>query len=174
MRNSLGLGGPQRDLLCNGTSGFLFWCLPWFTFALGWVVSPIWRTLLWTASLGVMGILCLLNASRCGRVHCYFTGPFFILGAVASLGYGLGFLPFGPSGWKWICAIAVVGGIALTCIPELILGRYRRNPPEGVSPIDEANGPRLNDRDDVCHEPRPWLISFSLGRTEESGGGWHG
>ena len=109
MRNSLGLGGPQRDLLCNGTSGFLFWCLPWFAFALGWAVSPIWRTLLWTASLGVMGILCLLNASRCGRVHCYFTGPFFLLGAVASLGYGFGLLPLGASGWKWICAITVVG-----------------------------------------------------------------
>jgi len=27
---------------------------------------------------------------------------FFILGAVASLGYGIGLLPFGPSGWKWI------------------------------------------------------------------------
>ena len=27
---------------------------------------------------------------------------FFILGAVASLGYSIGLLPFGPSGWKWI------------------------------------------------------------------------
>ena len=68
-----------------------------------------------------------MSASRCGRVHCYFTGPLFILGAVASLGYGLGLLPLGASGWKWICAVTVIGGIALTCIPELIVGRYRRN-----------------------------------------------
>ena len=60
------------------------------------------------------------------------SGPFFILGALASLGYGLGFLPFGPFGWKWICAVTVIGGIALTCIPELILGRYRRNGPDAV------------------------------------------
>ena len=132
MRNTLSPGGPQRDLLCNGISGFLFWCLPWFVFALGWAVSPVWRTVLWTASLGVMGTLCLFNASRCGRVHCRFTGPLFILGAVASLGYGLGFLPFGPFGWKWICAVTVIGGIALTCIPELILGRYRRNKPDAT------------------------------------------
>jgi hypothetical protein len=58
--------------------------------------------------------------------------PLFILGAVASLGYGLGFLPFGPSGWRWICAVTVIGGIALTCIPELILGRYRRNEPDAA------------------------------------------
>lgn len=81
---------------------------------------------MWTASLGVMGILCLVNASRCGRVHCRFTGPFFILSAVASLGYGLRLLPLGPSGWKWICAVTVIGGIALTCIPELFLGRYEK------------------------------------------------
>jgi hypothetical protein len=130
---NVGLGGPQRDLLCNGKSGFAFWCLPWFAFAFGWAVSPIWRTVLWTASLGFMGTLCLLNASRCGRVHCYFTGPFFILGAVASLGYGIGLIEFGPFGWKWICAVMVIGGIGLICIPEVILGRYRRNQSKGLT-----------------------------------------
>src|SRR2546421_2620487 len=59
-------------------------------------VSPGLKTVLWTLSLGFMGTICLLNASRCGRIHCYFTGPFFILGAVTSLGYGIGLLPFGP------------------------------------------------------------------------------
>src|SRR5215471_15605189 len=120
-------GSPQRDVLCSGTKMFLFCCLPAFAFAVGFFVSPTARTALWTLSLGFMGTLCLLNASRCGRVHCYFTGPLFILGAVASLGYGLGLLPLGASGWKWICAVTVIGGIALTCIPELVLGRYRRN-----------------------------------------------
>jgi hypothetical protein len=63
-----------------------------------------------------MGTLCLLNASRCGRIHCYFTGPFFILGAVTSLGYGIGLLPLGPSGWKWIRNITIIGAIVLSCI----------------------------------------------------------
>src|SRR5690348_2321343 len=98
MRGTVSQGTPQRDLLCRGKEGFLFWCVPWFAFALGWAVSPIWRTVLWTASLGVMGALCLVNVYQCGRVHCYFTGPLFILGAVASLGYGLGLLPFGAAG----------------------------------------------------------------------------
>jgi hypothetical protein len=55
MRNTLRPGSSQRGLLCNGMSGFLFRCLPWFAFAIDWVVSPVWRTVLWTASLGVMG-----------------------------------------------------------------------------------------------------------------------
>src|SRR5438552_9068266 len=78
------------------------------------------------ASLAVMGVSCLINASRCGRVHCLFTGPFFILGALTSLGYGLGLLPLGPSGWNWIGLGIIIGAIALTCVPELFLGRYRQ------------------------------------------------
>jgi len=79
-----------------------------------------------------MGVVCLVNASRCGRIHCLFTGPFFILGAVSSLGYKLGLLPLGPFGWQWIGTVTIIGGIALTCIPELVLGRYRRNRPNAT------------------------------------------
>jgi hypothetical protein len=72
-----------------------------------------------------MGLICLLNASRCGRIHCLFTGPFLTLSALVSLSYGLGLLPLGPSGWGWIGAITIIGAIALTFVPELVFGRYR-------------------------------------------------
>ena len=97
--------GAERDLLCRGVSGFLLWCAPWLVFGLGLSAPPWLRTALWTVSFAVMGAACLLNAARCGRVHCRFTGPFFILAAIASLAYGLGLLPLGPSGWKWIGAV---------------------------------------------------------------------
>ena len=81
-------GGPGRDLLCRGPSGFLLWCAPWLVFVLGFSAPPGLRTALWTTSFAVMGTACLLNAARCGRVHCRYTGPFFILAAVTSLAYG--------------------------------------------------------------------------------------
>src|SRR3989442_15948432 len=40
---------------------------------------------IWTLAFTVMGIACVVNAVRCGRVHCYFTGPFLLLLAAASL-----------------------------------------------------------------------------------------
>jgi hypothetical protein len=117
--------GAERDLLCRGLSGFLLWCVPWVAFALGFG-APAWlKTIFWSTSLTVMGTACLLNASRCGRVHCRFTGPFFIFCAAISLLYGLGLLPLGPSAWKWIGAGTIIGALALRCIPELFLGRYR-------------------------------------------------
>src|SRR5215831_3751865 len=114
---------PERDLLCGGLSTCLLWCIPWFAFVLGFWAPPAFKMLLWTTSLAFLGVACLVNASRCGRVHCRFTGPFFILGALVSLGYGVGLLQLGTSGWQWIGAVTIVGAIVLTCIPELILGR---------------------------------------------------
>jgi len=124
-RNTSNFVGSKRDLLRRGSSAFLFWYLPWCAFALGFGRGPGLRTILWSTSLAVMGVACLINASRCGRVHCRFTGPFFILCAVISLAYGLGLLPFGPSGWKWIGLGTIIGAVGLCCIPELFLGRYR-------------------------------------------------
>ena len=86
-----------------------------------------WRTAVWTIALIVLGSACLANALRCGRVHCYITGPFFLLMALASLLYGLGILPLGGSGWNVIGAAILVGAIALTCLPEIFFGKYRRN-----------------------------------------------
>ena len=119
--------GSERDLFRGWTSSLLLWGLPWFAFAVGFSEPPFLKIILWTTSLGFMGVMCLLNTFRCGRTHCLFTGPFFILGAIVSLGYGLGLLPLGPSGWKWVGAVTIIGAIALCCIPELVLGRYRRN-----------------------------------------------
>jgi len=47
-----------------------------------------------------MGVACLLNALRCGRTHCYVTGPFFLILAGVALLYRIGILPLGARGWS--------------------------------------------------------------------------
>ncbi len=37
----------------------------------------------------------MANALRCGRLHCYITGPFFVAMAIVTLLYGLGAVPLG-------------------------------------------------------------------------------
>jgi hypothetical protein len=65
-----------------------------------------------------MGVACLLNVRRCGRTHCYFTGPFFLVLAAMGLLYGLGVLPLGARGWSTLSLALVIGSV-------VILGRYR-------------------------------------------------
>lgn len=113
-----------KDLASSRWTSLLLWGLPQIAFILGIFVSPLLRTVLWTASLTVIGVACLVNAFRCGRLHCYLTGPFSLLGAVVSLAYGLGVLPLGPQGWLWIGVAVLVGGSVLSYVPERIWGKY--------------------------------------------------
>jgi len=73
-----------------------------------------------------MGVACIVNAFRCGRVHCYFTGPFCFLMALVALSYGLGILHLGGNGWNLLVLIILIGAIALGCVPEMFLGKYRQ------------------------------------------------
>jgi hypothetical protein len=85
--------------------------------------------LVWAAAFATMGGKCLANARRCGRVHCYFTGPWFLLASAASLLHGFALQPDGPLSWMLLGAVGGAGGAALWCGSEAILGRYRRSPP---------------------------------------------
>lgn len=118
--------GKSRDILSSPWLAFsLFW-LP--AIALGLTASPkfsSWRIVIWTAALSTMGTACIANAARCGRVHCYLTGPFFLLMGLASLLYGLKVLPLGANGWNLIGLTILIGAVALCCLPEMFLGKYR-------------------------------------------------
>lgn len=46
--------------------------------------------LIGAAACVVMCVACLVNAARCHRLHCYLTGPYFLLLALgAAIAYGL-------------------------------------------------------------------------------------
>lgn len=116
------------DLLSRRAFVFLVYCVPVAALVLAGnlYVGTTWRTIIWSASLLIMGSGCIANAVRCGRTHCYLTGPFLVLMAFASALYGLGILPLGSNGWSLIGLGTLVGGLVLGCVPEIFLGRYRQ------------------------------------------------
>ena len=118
----------SRDLLANPWSAFAVFGLPIIAIIIAGnsSLSNGWRTAVWTVALSVMGTACIANARRCGRVHCYLTGPFFLVMAGIALLYGLGFVPLDRRGWNLIGLIVLVGGIGLCCLPEMFLGKYRK------------------------------------------------
>jgi hypothetical protein len=126
----------RPDLFC-GSRGLLIWCLPAAILVATALSNSPYRVLIWPIALTWMGGACLVNAKRCGRRHCYVTGPFFLALAIASLLYGLGILSLGPRGWQILSAILLVGSVALTCLPEWIWGRYvaRKSPRK---PMEES------------------------------------
>ncbi len=118
----------SRDILSSRWRVFILYWLPAIAIVVAGVpaISSGWRTVVWTVALATMGVACIVNALRCGRVHCYLTGPFFLLMALIALSYGLGILHLGGNGWNLLGLMTLIGAIALWCLPEMLLGKYRK------------------------------------------------
>jgi hypothetical protein len=114
----------RRDW-ASGRSFLLVWGLPGGALLLSAVFNAPYLVVAWPVLLTGMGVACLLNAHRCARTHCYVSGPFFLLLAVAALLYGLGMLPLGANGWRAAVAVLLVGGTLLIYAPDHLFGRYR-------------------------------------------------
>jgi hypothetical protein len=119
-----GSAADQRDLIGRRVGRFVLWQLPLIVFVAGSFVGTVWHTILWTTALTVAGAACIVNAARCGRLHCYFTGPFFLLGAIVTLTYGLGVLPLGANRWGSIGLVVAVGSCFFFFVPEWRWGKY--------------------------------------------------
>jgi len=117
----------RRDWVGNVSSYTLAWGLPSAALVAAVFMASSTRTFVWAGALAWMGLACVANALRCGRLHCYLTGPFFLFMAVASLLHGLGILWLGPRGWLWLGLVVVVGGFGLLWyVPERHWGKYAR------------------------------------------------
>lgn len=114
----------QKDWAGRPLSRALVWGLPVALLFLAIPLGTFWKTILWTAAAGWMGGACLVNASRCGRRHCFFTGPFFLVIALLAALHGSGIAPLGPGGWFWLGAALLGGGTALTYLTDFFWGKY--------------------------------------------------
>lgn len=117
---------PTKDLLFSRRTTVLAYGIPTTATVLVGSLggSESLLTAVWALGFMVMGVVCVVNAMRCGRIHCYFTGPFLLLIAAASLIHGLGVVSLGPGGWQWLGLVAAAGAAALLIVPERLWGRY--------------------------------------------------
>ncbi len=116
----------EQDLASNSWISVLVWLLPIGALFLSgfFPLSTPPRAAIWTVANATMGLACVINAMRCGRLHCYFTGPLFILLALAAALIGVGVLPAGKETWNTLGTIFSIGTIVLYFVPEALFGRY--------------------------------------------------
>lgn len=86
------------------------------------------------AALGWMGVACLLNFRRCGRVHCIFTGLWFLLGAALLLAGLTGALPLTNDQATLAANATFFGALVLWFLPERIWGKYWGKAPVASAP----------------------------------------
>jgi len=127
--------GKENDLLASRWAASLLWWGPAvLVVATGSIgldsvgtgsTGNIIHTATWAIAFMVGAAGCLANARRCGRLHCFFTGPLYLLAAFASVLYGMGILPLGHQGWNWILGTAVVGTLFAIYGLERVFGKYK-------------------------------------------------
>jgi hypothetical protein len=132
------MSGDARAIRCDadwtrGIHGCVIWGVPLATLLISPRIGTRYLVILWPVLLAFMGVGCLLNIRRCGRTHCYVTGPFFLVLAAIALLYGVGVLPLGTRGWSTLSLLLVLGSVALCCGSEWIFGRYRSSGHKAVS-----------------------------------------
>jgi hypothetical protein len=77
----------------------------------------------WMVALGWMGIGCLLNARRCHRLHCYFSAPILLFGALVAGLIGFDVMTLGPHALSNAISFTLVLAL-LSFVPEMIWGKY--------------------------------------------------
>ena len=109
-----------RDL-ARGRGALLLWCLPIVALIVGlnWQKA---RPMLWIPALLVMAAACIANAARCGRRHCYVTGPVYLLAAVYVALSVLSLAPMRPGVFLFV----VFAITAVACLAEGPFGKYIR------------------------------------------------
>lgn len=103
----------RNDLVERNVS-WLLWRVPMLAFVVGAFLTPPARPLLWVPAFLIAGVSCVVNARRCGRLHCFITGPLYLLAALATTL---------AAPWGWV-AIGVVGGTIAAYAVEHGRGKY--------------------------------------------------
>lgn len=117
------MNATTNDWFRQPVAALLWWCLPLcLGFSLNFLaVPPRSAALVWTVLLVWMGVGCVLNARRCHRLHCYISGPVFLLGAVAT-----GLLAAASTQGRLNNIVSVVLVLALLSFaPEIVWTRYK-------------------------------------------------
>jgi hypothetical protein len=99
----------------------LLWYLPIALLIVGgaWSRGQAW---LWAFAFAVMGAGCLANAWRCGRLHCYVTGPLFVLSAIWSLLSAVGVVSLHAN----VLLVIVAGIVLFVHLVEVPFGRHAK------------------------------------------------
>jgi hypothetical protein len=100
----------SHDWLRSPRTNLLAWWIPQTTLLAGLFTPVPVRTAIWIIALMWMGTACILNAKRCGRTHCRYTGPYYLAMIAPVLVLGSGMLSIATYSWLVLACIVLLGG----------------------------------------------------------------
>ena len=120
----LGIPPDGEDWLNSAGTSFLAWWLPKLGIFVTILAAGPLRTVVWVVALLWMGVACILNAKRCGRTHCRYTGPYYLAMILPVLALASGPISASIYMWAAFALLILVGGWVIRWITEQKWGRY--------------------------------------------------
>lgn len=115
---------PPADWTSNIAVYGLLWGPPNAAIVGGLLLDVPVRTVVWIVALIWMGTACLLNARRCGRTHCRFTGPYYLAMIAPVLALGTGLVAADLVGWFVLAMLIVFGSKIIWWASETAWGKF--------------------------------------------------
>ncbi len=117
----------KTDWVANKRNLSIAWILPGITIFLSWLtdLSSITTALIWASALSWMGFACLRNAQQCGRRHCFYSGPYFLISALFALAIGFDWEPFTAVTFNQLALYLAIATPLICFLPDMLWGKYK-------------------------------------------------
>jgi hypothetical protein len=114
----------SRDWLGSARTYIWAWWMPHAAMLAALFLPVSIRAVVWAVALVWMGTACLLNARRCNRTHCRYTGPFYLAMTAPVIALGWGILSVGIYGWIVLGILVISGSGLIWWATERAWGRF--------------------------------------------------
>jgi hypothetical protein len=112
------------DWVGNARTNILAWWIPKVAIAVALFAPVPLRGAVWIAALIWMGTACILNARRCGRTHCRYTGPYYLTMIVPVSLLASGIVSASIYGWLALALFIIAGGWIIWWATERAWGKF--------------------------------------------------
>ena len=113
-----------RDWISGIGTYTIAWGLPHFAIIAALLASVPARAAIWTVALVWMGAACLMNARRCGRTHCRFTGPYYLVMIVPVIVLASGLIAAEFTTWLALAGLILLGSKMIWWMSERAFGKF--------------------------------------------------
>ena len=114
----------SKDWLRSPRTSLFAWWIPQGAVVASLLVPIPVRAVIWIAALIWMGTACIVNAKRCGRTHCRYTGPYYLAIIVPTFALGSGFVAAGIYTWLVLACIILLGSKLIWWVTERTWGKF--------------------------------------------------
>jgi hypothetical protein len=114
----------SRDWLRTPRTNLLAWWIPQASILASLLVPAPVRTAIWIIALFWMGTACILNARRCGRTHCRYTGPYYLAMIAPVLMLASGIVSADFYAWFFLAVLILAGSKIIWWATEQAWGKF--------------------------------------------------